>query len=179
MPSRLPLGSREEEEPTELFLPFCPPLLARPASRGSSLLRLHPWLSTETASDAVSHLALLLFLLSAVFAQTPLHQTEPDKLLLYQLDSSKQWVFELIYRHSPQCGDNPNLIFTEGFRKDLGKECHVLSLGTGCPSLPAICTHFTDTHCSMTLCHTHSIRWSQPKGSSCPPFSATFLAMTH
>ena len=168
-----------------LFLGFTPG--SRPRVRGPAPLPLTKLgflpgpvcgVREKTASDAVSHLALLLFLLSTVFAQTPLHQTEPDKVPLYQLDSSKQWVFESIYRHSPQCGDNPNLTFTEGFRKDLGKakslqECHVLSLGTGCPSLPTICTHFTDTHCSMTLCHTHSIHWSQSKGSVCPPFSAS------
>ena len=53
------------------------------------------------------------------------------------------------------------------------RECQVHSVGNGYPSLPTICTHFTDTHCSMTLCYTHSIHWSQSKGSSCSPFSAS------
>ena len=46
-------------------------------------------------------------------------------------------------------------------------------MGTGCPSLPTIGTHFTDTHCSLTLCHSHSTHWSQSNGSFLLPFSAS------
>ena len=77
-----------------LFLGFTPG--SRPRVRGPAPLPLTKLgflpgpvcgVREKTASDAVSHLALLLFLLSTVFAQASLHQTEPDKVLLYQLDS--------------------------------------------------------------------------------------------
>ena len=85
--------------------------------------------------------------------------TEPNKKVLFYLVDQKFTCAQVCERNLP--------------RAQWLRECQVHSVGNGYPSLPTICTHFTDTHCSITLCHTHSIHWSQSKGSVCPPFSAS------
>ena len=85
--------------------------------------------------------------------------TEPNKKVLFYLVDQKFTCAQVCERNLP--------------RAQWLQECQVHSVGNGYPSLPTICTHSTDTHCSMTLCHTHSIHWSQSKGSVCPPFSAS------
>ena len=208
MPPRPLSRGRGEEEKRISFFPFCPPLLAGPASRGSSLPRLHgaftpsprprvrgpaPTLLNKLgclpgpvcgvrekkANRALSLSLLLHLLFFTVFTQaTSPQESEPEKVLFYLVDSQEYGFLRQLYRRSPQKGEIPKFTCAQVCECNLPRaqwlqECQVHSVGNGYPSLPTICTHFTDTHCSMTLCYTHSIHWSQSKGSSCSPFSAS------
>ena len=132
-----------------LFLGFTPG--SRPRVRGPAPLLLTKLgflpgpvcgVREKTASDAVSHLALLLFLLSTVFAQASLHQTEPDKVLLYQLDSKNSPL--------PRCSGT-----------NLGKakwpqECQLPAVDNLAPPLPTA-RNCSGMSCLMTLCHTFGL----------------------
>ena len=132
-----------------LFLGFTPG--SRPRVRGPAPLPLTKLgflpgpvcgVREKTASDAVSHLTLLLFLLSTVFAQTPLHQTEPDKVLIYQLDNKNSPL--------PRCSG------TSLGKAQWPQECQLPAVDKLAPPLPTACNCFGMSH-SMTGCHTFGL----------------------
>ena len=90
----------------------------------------------------MSHLALLLFLLSTVFAQTPLHQTEPDKVLIYQLDNKNSPL--------PRCSG------TSLGKAQWPQECQLPAVDTLAPPLPTA-RNCSGMSCSMTFCHTFGL----------------------
>ena len=132
-----------------LFLGFTPG--SRPRVRGPAPLPLTKLgflpgpvcgVREKTASDAVSHLALLLFLLSTVFAQTPLHQTEPDKVLIYQLDNKNSPL--------PRCSG------TSLGKAKWPQECQLPAVDKLAPPLPTA-RNCSGMSCSMTFCHTFGL----------------------
>ena len=108
----------------------------------------------KRASDALSLLVLflLVFLLSTVFAQTQdalPQEAEPDKVLLYLLDSRKQWIFESTLRHSPPPEKSKKFTYAQVCARDLTRaqwpwNCHDATVDKLDPSLPTVCYCFTD-----------------------------------
>ena len=169
-----------------LFLGFTPS--PRPRVRGPAPTLLNKLgclpgpvcgVREKKASRALSLSLLLHLLFFTVFTQaTSPQESEPEKVLFYLVDCQEYGFLRQLYRRSPQKGEIQKFTCAQVCERNLPRaqwlrKCQVHSVGNGYPSLPTICTHFTDTHCSMTLCHTHSIHWSQSKGSVCPPFSAS------
>ena len=130
----------------------CPPLRGTrcPAHAGGSEL--------AGGSDGESHLTRkqtdrtrrlpVLLLLLPLFTLTYTHQCRQEKY----------WIFESTLRHSPPPGKSKNSPLPRFSGYSLGRaqwpeDCQGASVGKTGPSLPTVCSSFTDLSCSTTACH--------------------------
>ena len=89
-----------------------------------------------------------LLLLLPLFTLTYTHQCRQEKY----------WIFESTLRHSPPPGKSKNSPLPRFSGYSLGRaqwpeDCQGASVGKTGPSLPTVCSSFTDLSCSTTACH--------------------------